>query len=660
MVDKEQINHSSGEGTLCVKLLDIVKHTRQTDIELKCDVCGHNVIFILCTNCAQYYCKVCHEQHTEENSEHDIIPLNKASYCSEHSKSHEYYCENCDQFVCSSCKLNHSNENDHHVHTIEEMAARHRNISTELDGINEGLIKKETSLTNTVRNLEKQLAEVQKSIDTQYETQLRGLKDRYDQLKAELNEVGLQKLKVLEAYLENIKSIKYEVAGVKKIVEDPRNTSDHNVFSTMKQTMEFYVQRTKVQSEKLISKPVEPGLVMFDPRPVIESSKILGHLFIDVNLSEIHCLPKSISKDESIKCLILAKDGKNQYCTEGGSQVSIVLKSSTGDITTVNVKDNNDGRYTFWIEATQTGEATLSVSIDGLQIKGSPFTIEVVLKQDTVAKQDYKIINLDGSMGKPWGIVFGEMVWAVTDDTKNCVYIFDNQNRLVHKFGEYGCKEGKFNRPFGVAFDSNNHLYVVDGGNHRVQKFDISAHGKQILQFGSKGAGDGELDGPFGIAVHQYTDKAYIADFHNKRIAVFNTNGQFCHSFGQDCLSGPQDVTINPTNQVLVADHVSHKIYTFTLDGEFISKFGQQGTSEGELNCPLSITTTWNERILISDENHCVSIFSKDGQFLHCLGASCGDDKGQLNIPKGIATKANNIYVTDWSNKRVQIFHLPI
>ena len=65
-----------------------------------------------------------------------------------------------------------------------------------------------------------------------------------------------------------------------------------------------------------------------------------------------------------------------------------------------------------------------------------------------------------------------------------------------------------------MAFDSNSHLYVVDGGNHRVQRFDIS--GKQILQFGSKGAGDGELNGPFGIAIHM--DKAYIADFYNKRM----------------------------------------------------------------------------------------------------------------------------------------------
>ena len=92
---------------LCAKLLDIVKHTRETDIELKCDVCRHSPVLVLCTKCIQCYCKVCYGQHGEENNEHDIIPLNKASFCSEHNKGHEYYCEKCDQFVCSNCKVNH-------------------------------------------------------------------------------------------------------------------------------------------------------------------------------------------------------------------------------------------------------------------------------------------------------------------------------------------------------------------------------------------------------------------------------------------------------------------------------------------------------------------------------------------------------------------------
>ena len=85
-----------------------------------------------------------------------------------------------------------------------------------------------------------------------------------------------------------------------------------------------------------------------------------------------------------------------------------------------------------------------------------------------------------------------------------------------------------------VAFDSHNHLYVVDCSNHRVQKF--NTNGEYLLQFGSKGASNGQLCIPYGITVHN--NKVYIADHGNKRISVFQTNCKFFISFGSDLL-GP-------------------------------------------------------------------------------------------------------------------------
>ena len=60
----------------------------------------------------------------------------------------------------------------------------------------------------------------------------------------------------------------------------------------------------------------------------------------------------------------------------------------------------------------------------------------------------------------------------------------------------------------GVAFDANNHLYVTDYGNHRVQKFEIG--GKFMILFGTEGSGNGQLTYPFGITVHN--DKVYVTE----------------------------------------------------------------------------------------------------------------------------------------------------
>ena len=86
-------------------------------------------------------------------------------------------------------------------------------------------------------------------------------------------------------------------------------------------------------------------------------------------------------------------------------------------------------------------------------------------------------MNNDGGMGLPWGIAFGRNgLWAVADYSNHCVYIFDDKDELIRKFGSNGSNNGQFSCPRGVEFDNHNHVYVVDNGNHRVQKFDINGN----------------------------------------------------------------------------------------------------------------------------------------------------------------------------------------
>ena len=91
--------------------------------------------------------------------------------------------------------------------------------------------------------------------------------------------------------------------------------------------------------------------------------------------------------------------------------------------------------------------------------------------------------------------------------TTVCGYLIEKE--LVRKFGSYGTGKGKLNRPLGIAFDANNHLYVSEIINHRVQNFNI--YGTYLLKFGTKGSSVGRLMNPLGIVVHD--DKLYIAEW---------------------------------------------------------------------------------------------------------------------------------------------------
>ena len=55
---------------------------------------------------------------------------------------------------------------------------------------------------------------------------------------------------------------------------------------------------------------------------------------------------------------------------------------------------------------------------------------------------------------------------------------------------------------------------------------------------------------------------------------------------------------------------------------------------------------------------NCVSIFHKDGVFVHCFGSK-GFGHGQFSFPRGIAiSPTGDIYISDNDNKRIQIFSI--
>ena len=247
-------------------------------------------------------------------------------------------------------------------------------------------------------------------------------------------------------------------------------------------------------------------------------------------------------------------------------------------------------------------------------------------------------------------------MWAVSDHSNNCVYIFNNLDQLVRTFGSEGNGNGEFDSPAGVAFDADNHLYVVCRYNHRVQKF--TTNGEYLCQFGNEGNANGELDCPLGITVHN--KRVYVADQVNSRVSVFHCNGKFSHIIGSNQLSiFTFDVAINDRNQLFVADRGNHCIFIFTLDGDCVGKIGTEGSDEGQLNCPSGIVVDKDGYIFVTEAgNYRVSVFYKDRTFVCCFGSE-GSAEGQFNTYEslGIAVSPDgSVYVSDYSNKRIQIY----
>ena len=490
-----------------------------------------------------------------------------------------------------------------------------------------------------------------KKIDQHYNELVQKLMKQKEQVKQQAHDAVSQKEKALTVQLEEVECAQAEVLSMKELKDAIEKSSDQEALSAKKQVIDRMQQITD-KCNKLNTDPLQSATMEFVPSK--ESFPQFGQLFthIDPGACEVVNLPNHITVGKELKFSIITKYRNGSQCSIGGSQVSVQLESSTGEVTSAQVRDNNDGSYMASFVVQQGVEVKLSAFVNGQQIKGSPYSI--VVHDYTRVGKPSKIVNNDGNMGEPWGIAFGKNgMWAVADYSKHCVYIFDGQDQLIRKVGSLGNGNGQLINPAGVTFDSNNHLYVADYSKNRVQVFDVS--GKYLHQLGSGGSGNSQLNGPIGITIHN--NKVFVAEYSNHRILVFHTNGQFSHIIGKGQLGKPCDVTVNTNNQLLVAGYSHHCIYTFTLDGNYVSKFATRGSDKGRLNYPHSLTTDLYGFILVAEDgNHRVSIFNKDGKFIHCFG-SRGSDDGKFNRPNGIAISPNgNIYVSDACNNRVQIF----
>ena len=648
----------------------ILKKKVDGEQEVKCDECDEDdPVVSFCPECNSFLCHACNDHHKRNKRYrgHAVVPLTelksnkdapiqakvKIPLCEEHDEQLKYYCETCDKLVCMYCTV--TKHNGHNHGSVKQMATKHRKELKKITNPVEGMIKNLSEANDNIEKMMKKTRirgeEVDKKIDRYYDELLQKLMKQKDEVKQQAHDAISQKEKAMITQLDEVTSMQAKLMSMKELTDALEQSSDQEALSTKREVTDRVQQLTNAY-KKVNIQPVESAAMGFVPTK--EPFPVFGHLYAYVNphTSVVINLPAFTLVGKKVEYAIVTKDSNGDHCVKAGSKVSVQLKSFTGDVTAGEVRDNNDGSYMASFIAEQVGEAKLSVSINGEQIKGSPYSI-VVRNYQAIDKPS-KIVNNNGSMGRPWGVAFGRNgLWAVADHSNHCVYIFDDKDKLVRKFGSYGSNNGQFNTPLGVAFDSHNHLYVVDCGNHRVQKFDTN--GNYLLLFGSKGASDGQLNIPHGVTVHN--DKVYIAGYSNKRISVFQTNGKFCISFGSDQLGGPCDVTVSANNNLLVADYSNSCIYTYTLDGHYVGKFGTRGTGRDQLNNPFSLTTDLNGFIIVADtNNHRVSIFDKDGKCIHCFGSN-GSANGQFNYPRGIAVSPNgSLYVSDYNNKRIQIF----
>jgi len=226
-------------------------------------------------------------------------------------------------------------------------------------------------------------------------------------------------------------------------------------------------------------------------------------------------------------------------------------------------------------------------------------------------------------------------IWA-TDKGSDMIIKFNPEGRVEMVFGRKQeasektephervnppkpFEDGRFRQPTDVTWDSAGNIYISDGYvNARVAK--LSKDGDWLKSWGKKGKGQGEFDLLHTIAADAQNN-IYVGDRNNRRIQVFDTDGNFkreikidvppppdahtaignmpnltdyLNTGGTMTPGAPWAICITPgPNQVLYsADSFPGRIYKLSLDGKVLGMLGKSGKQlkqfgwVHELACP--------------------------------------------------------------------------
>jgi len=230
---------------------------------------------------------------------------------------------------------------------------------------------------------------------------------------------------------------------------------------------------------------------------------------------------------------------------------------------------------------------------------------------------------------KPLGItVDGSGNLYVADATVKFILVYDRDGKFLRKIGG----PDFFDRLTSVKVDrKGERLYAVDIGgvsseNHRVRVFEAQT-GKHLFDFGKRGSGPGEFNLPRDVAIGK--DKLYVVDGGNFRIQVFDMEGKFLQTFGQigkqlGSFGRPKEADTDEEGNLYVIDTAFGNFQIFNPQGELLMFVGDRGDmdSPGVFNLPSGITLDENGRIYVTDQ-----LFKKIEIF---RPAKLGENEGYL------------------------------
>ncbi|KAL7982021.1 hypothetical protein Chor_001078 [Crotalus horridus] len=534
----------------------------------------------------------------------------------------EFYCQSCETAMCQECTVGEHAE--HPTVPLKDVVEQHKaSLQTQLDAVNKRLPEIDTALhfiSEIIHQLTNQKTSIVDEIHSTFDELQKTLNVRKSVLLMELEVNYGLKHKVLQNQLDTLLEGQENIKSCSNFTTQALSHGTETEVLLVKKQMSDKLNELADQEFPLQPRENDQLDFIVETEGLKKSIHNLGTILTtNAVASETVATGEGLKQTvigQPMSVTITTKDKDGELCKTGNAYLTAELSTPDGSVADGEILDNKNGTYEFLYTVQKEGDFILSLRLYEQHIKGSPFKLKVIRSAD---------------------------VSPTTEGVK----------RRVKSPGSGHVKQKAVKRPASMySTGKRKENPIEDDLIFRI----FSTDGQFKNRFGVRGRSPGQLQRPTGVAVHPCGD-IIIADYDNKWVSIFSSDGKFKAKIGSGKLMGPKGVSVDRNGHIIVVDNKACCVFIFQPNGKIVTRFGSRGNGDKQFAGPHFAAVNHNNEIIITDfHNHSVKVFNQEGEFLLKFGSN-GEGNGQFNAPTGVAVDSNgNIIVADWGNSRIQVF----
>ena len=635
-------------------------------VEVKCELCSDSVdkAEAFCRQCAMFICKNCIEHHkrlkpflTHEVASLEDLKQGRArpiavkepptKTCPNHDEPLIIYCFDCESLICHHCTVKDHRDHDFEFCKIASSKAK-QNLLEDLNPLRsqrESLAKAIDNIQTTKQKLKTQGGSVASSIQTSFK-ELRDILDKRErELLVESAGIVQQKMDRLSVQEKTLSLASAEVQSVVDYTEQcVRHCTDNEAMS-MHAEIRRRIERECSKSGRSLE-PVEKVDVGVEVR-CVEALQQLCQTQANI-IQLIDPAKCTVTMEDSTKhevnktshATLVTRLSSNKISRKH-CKVSCSLRSLYNNIITeCRVDQTGAGQYSIQCTPTVRGCHELTVSVDGQQVAGSPFPVFVSIPPTQLGKP----VKVWTNLTKPAGITVNSVGEILVSESRGNIIKFDtegNRRTLV--------KQGRLNTLRKIAVDDEDNIYCIEEASNKILRCDRNGGNIQVQEVKHV------KKGQWGLAV--VGEEVMVCGKDNRgTIMVYDKELNYVRCIEQRDMGDFLAISADSYGNLYCADYTNAMIHVFSNDGVFLRSFGSDGKGEKKVKTPWGLCVSGHYVYVCSQGSYNISVFTTDGVYVATFGQR-GSNEGDFIFPHSVCVDQDGfVYVTDYSNSRVQCF----